>query len=251
MLDARVRVTRHAARRRGRRAKHGARANSSHRARRPRAPRRRPRPPRADPSAPDRTATTRRGCRATSAAPMPTGTPTAAIQPTCFITMRRTRRRLGAEREPQADLARALRDHVRQHAVEPIAASSVATAASAPASVTSSQSVCNVRRTCESNVRSIHDGQARIDARDDVAGRQRAGVSGGSWRARRTCARCRYSAGLHARQEELRRKRVLDRVVSRVANEPDDLDVRRRRRLASKRLPTGCRQGRSAARSSR
>ena len=54
-----------------------------------------------------------------TAAARPTTPPTTVITPTCRSTIARTRRRRRAERHPQADLPRALRHRVGEHAVEP------------------------------------------------------------------------------------------------------------------------------------
>ena len=90
-------------------------------ARRTPSPRRSPAPRR---RSPDRPATRRTACRAcarltTAAASVPTTIPAAVSRSPSTATSRTTDRGVGAERHADADLLRALRDGVRNHAVQP------------------------------------------------------------------------------------------------------------------------------------
>ena len=229
-LDARcaLPVTRRAGQRRGRRATHGAPANSWRRAPRPPARAQR-RSRRADPSAPRPNNNEPARSPTSSAAASPIGTPTTTIQPTCFSTMRRTACRLRAKREPQADLARAVRDHVRKDAVKADAPPATSRGSRATPRKRHEQPIRPARCGAPANrtVRGSMTGNAGIDARHESRH--------GGEQAFRRLGRPHVERGtepeiarLAARHDDLSHERLLDAVVGRVANETDDLDVGRR-----------------------
>ena len=123
----------------------------------------------ADLSAQDRTTSSQRRSPTSSAAPSPTGTPMTTIQPTCFSTIRRTPVGLRTKREPQADLAGAVRDHVREHAVEADAprAASRRTRAS-PRRCHEQPIFLHVTTNLRLERAWLHDRQTGIDARDEL-----------------------------------------------------------------------------------